>query len=477
MSVATTISTGQRLGGGVPATVRGRPLVRIDLVRLHLIASAVWLTVSLLGGISYSFQFQNLYPFAGIEWLSPGRIRMIHTNVAAYGFIANAFIAGMLFAIPRLTREPILSDRLGDLIFWAWQLCLTLTGIGLVLGYAQAIEWGETPIFVDPLIVLGLVLLVVNLAAPILRSREQGLYVSLWYFLSAFAWTGLVYLMGNYLPQFFVPGTAGAAITGLFIHDLVGLFVTPIGWGLMYFFVPLLLRKPIWSHALSLIGFWGLAFFYPMQGVHHFLFSPIPMYAQYGAVVATIAIEVVVFTVIVNFFGTLHGRSDAIRGNLAVRWFYTGMVFYGITCFQCAFQVTLTFQKIIHFTDWVVAHAHLVMFGVFGFWIFGFFVELWPRAVGRTWAHPRNLTIHYWLTFVGVIVMVIDLTAGGLVQGFSWANLEPWSNSVIDSMPFWWVRSFSGLMIVAAQAIFFWELWATARRPLDEPLLAGAEAA
>ena len=290
-------------------------------------------------------------------------------------------MAGLLFAIPRLTKRPILSDRLGWVIVGAWNLILVLSAAGQLLGYGQAIEWGETPIFVDPLVVVGLVLLVVNMAWPILQTREQGLYVSLWYFLAAFAWTGLVYLMGNYLPQFWIPGTAGAAITGLFIHDLVGLFVTPIGIGLMYFFVPLLLRKPVWSHALSMIGFWGLAFFYPMQGVHHFLFSPIPMYAQYGAVVATIAVEIVVITVIVNFFATLHGRADAIRGNLAVRWFFTGMVFYAITCFQCAFQVTLTFQKIIHFTDWVVAHAHMVMFGVFGFWIMGVFVELWPRVV------------------------------------------------------------------------------------------------
>jgi cytochrome c oxidase cbb3-type subunit 1 len=141
-------------------------------------------------------------------------------------------------------------------------------------------RWGETPVFVDPLVLVGLVLLVVNMSVPIFQSDEPGLYVSLWYFLAAFAWTGLVYFMGNYLPQFWVPGTAGAAITGLFIHDLVGLFVTPIGWGLMYYFVPLLLQKPIWSHALSLIGFWGIAFFYPMQGVHHFLLSPIPMYAR-----------------------------------------------------------------------------------------------------------------------------------------------------------------------------------------------------
>ena len=87
-----------------------------------------------------------------------------------------------------------------------------------------------------------------------------------------------------------------------------------------------------------------------------------------------------------------------MRGNLAIRWFYTGMIMYAITCFQCAFQVTLTFQRIIHFTDWVVAHAHMVMFGVFGFWIMGVFIELWPRAVGRPWVTPQLLTAHFWLT-------------------------------------------------------------------------------
>ncbi len=444
-----------------------RPLVNVALMRWHLGASAVWFATSLLGGLAYAFQFNNLYPFPGIEWLSPGRVRMVHTNMAAYGFIANAFIAGMLFAIPRLTKRPIAADWLGWVIFGAWQLILVLTVAGQLAGYGQGIEWGETPIFVDPLVVVGLVLLVVNLSVPIFRSGEQGLYVSLWYFLAAFAWTGLVYVMGNYLPQFWVPGTAGAAITGLFIHDLVGLFVTPIGIGLMYFFLPLLLRKPVWSHALSMIGFWGLAFFYPMQGVHHFLFSPIPMYAQYGAVVATIAVEIVVITVIVNFFGTLHGRADAIRGNLAVRWFFTGIVLYGITCFQCAFQVTLTFQKIIHFSDWVVAHAHMVMFGVFGFWIMGMFVELWPRAVGRAWVHPRLLTAHYWLTFIGLIVMIVDLTAAGVVQGFSWASLNHWGESVVASMPFWWTRTIAGLMIISGQGLFFYELWATARQPAD----------
>jgi cytochrome c oxidase cbb3-type subunit 1 len=141
------------------------------------------------------------------------------------------------------------------------------------------------------------------------------------------------------------------------------------------------------------------------------------------------------------------------------------MIMYGLTCLQCAFQVTLTFQKVIHFTDWVVGHAHMVMFGVFGFWIMGFVVELWPRAVGRPWATPQLLTLHYWLTLVGLVLMVVDLTAAGLVQGFSWGSLNHWGESVVASMPFWWARTFAGLMIVVGQGLLFYAMWATTREP------------
>ena len=103
---------------------------------------------------------------------------------------------------------------------------------------------------------------------------------------------------------------------GLFIHDLVGLFVTPLGWGMMYYIVPIILKKPIWSHGLSLVGFWGLAFFYPLQGIHHFLYTPIPMFLQYGAIISTIAVEFVVATVVINFLGTLWGDGYMVKKNL-----------------------------------------------------------------------------------------------------------------------------------------------------------------
>lgn len=224
-----------------------------------------------------ALQLVHHNPLSGIELFPPGRWRMLHTNAIAYGFIVNAFLGLLHWAVPRLTLRPVLSLRLSWFIFFAWQFVVLSTAVGLLLGQAQGVEWGETPVWIDPLALAGLLLVAINFLTPILKVRGP-LYVSLWYFMAAFVWTFLIYAMGNFLPEYFIPGTGGGAVAGLFIHDLVGLFVTPIGWGLMYYFVPILLEKPIWSHGLSLIGFWGLAFFYPLTGIHHFLYTPIPMF-------------------------------------------------------------------------------------------------------------------------------------------------------------------------------------------------------
>jgi cytochrome c oxidase cbb3-type subunit 1 len=438
-------------------------LVDRAIVRGHITAGMAFFFVALAGGLLYALQLSQLYPFEGIEALSPGRIRMVHTNAVAFGFLFNLFFASLYWIVPRLTGHGVASAALSRLVFWLWQAVVLAATIGVVAGQAQAIEWGETPLWIDPAVLIAAILAIANLATPILRARGRTLYVSLWYFGAMMVWLPLTYVMGNYVPQFFVPGAGGAAVTGLYIHDLVGLTITPLGWGMMYYFIPVLLKRPIWSHTLSLVGFWGLAFFYPLNGVHHFLFSPIPMYAQYGAVVATIAVEIVVLTVLVNFFMTLRGTAGAMRTNIPLRWFFVGMLNYGLTCLQCSFQATLTFQKVIHFSDWVVGHSHLVMFGVFGFWCIGAIEYLWPKLIGRAWWSERLRSWAFWLCSLGLLVMVVDLVIAGLVQGFLWRSLAPWEESLVASMPFWHLRTVSGLAIIVGVVVLTYNMAMTAR--------------
>jgi len=460
-----------------------RPLVNLWLVRAHLLAAFVAAIASALAGYLYSLQFVHAYPLPDLEFLSPGRVRMAHTNLIAYGFIVNGFIAGIYYAVPRLCGRPIFSDKLGYTGFAVYQVTIFLSAVGILLGKAQGVEWGETPtgfrpgswdvnyVPVDLLVVIAAVVLTLQFYWPLIKSRnDKHFYVTQWYLTVGFIWLALTYLMGNLLPEWWLPGAAGAAVGGLYIHDLVGLLVTPFGWGLMYFFVPIILKKPIWSHWLSMLGFWALAFFYPLNGVHHFLLSPIPDFVEFGAIVSTIGVEIVVTTVVCNFFMTMHGRGQALRESIPIRWFYLGMCLYFLTCLQCAWQVTWTAQEVIHFSDWVVGHAHLVMFGVFGHWVIGISVYLWPRITGKEWWSRSLLSWHFWLSTLGILSMFLTLTISGLIAGYEQMNLVPWMQLVRDSHAFWLVRSCAGLLIIVGLILHFINLVQTMRvgTPYDE---------
>jgi cytochrome c oxidase cbb3-type subunit 1 len=437
-------------------------------VRAWLIAAFFWFSAALLAGFLYSLQFLRIYPAEGVEWLSPGRVRVTHTSGVAFGFLVTATLGLLEYVIPRLTRRPVLSQAVGWFAFWAWNGILTATVVGyLFFGQMQAIEWGETPVWIDPVVLVALAIVAVNnVLGPILGfalTSGQGLYVSLWYFIAAFVWTALNYFVGNFLPQYWVAGSAGASLTSMYIHDLVGLYVTPIGWGLMYYLVPVVLKKPIFSHKASLLGFWSLAFLYPLNGAHHYLQSPIPMWVQSLSIVTSVGVHLVVYTVIYNFWQTLRQGGTDVYSKLPLRWFVAGALSYLLTCMQCALHVTMTVQTHVHFTDWVVGHAHFVMFGTFSFFIFGFVHFLWPSLVGKkAWYSERLNHWAFWLLATANLVMWISLMISGLIQGNSWIALEPFTKSITASVPYWLVRSVSGTAILAGMAFMIVNLWKTA---------------
>jgi cytochrome c oxidase cbb3-type subunit 1 len=429
-------------------------LVSYPLVKLHLAIAVFYLLVVVLAGMSFALQFLNMYPFPGVELLSPGRVRMAHTQGVAYGWLANAFFGLIHYVIPKLTGYRVYSEKFGYVLFGVYNALVLATEALILAGHAQAIEWAETPQILDPFIALGVIGLVFNFLYPVWKARGQSYYVTVWYVTAALVWTPLVYVMGNFLPQYWLPGAGGAAITSMYIHDLVGLFVTPVGVGLSYYLLPILLRKPIYSHALSLTGFWGLAFFYPMNSVHHYLFSPIPMWAQYASIVASVGIHVVVYTVIFNFFATVQGDWRCLVNSIPVRWIAAGALCYLLTCIQCAIQVTMTAQEIIHFTDWVPGHAHLVLYGTFSFWVFAWVYYLWPR-LWKTKLYSESLAEwHFWLAFVGVFVMWLDLLGAGVMQGYMWKQLVPFVDVLQATKPFWWVRMLSGIPILVSTFLF-----------------------
>jgi cbb3-type cytochrome c oxidase subunit I len=417
------------------------------LVRAHSLAALAMVGYTVLLGLAIATKF-HLPEFMGqSSWLTWGRLRYGHTQGVFFGWLGNAFLAFCYYAVPRLADRPVTSRAIGWVLFFAWNFLLVIPGWALVqAGFSQPLEWAEFPLIIDAVAILGLLLACVQFVLPFLRGRLTDLYVSGWYILGALVFTLFAYPVGNIVPEI-VPGAQGAAYSGLWIHDAVGLFVTPLALSISFVVIPAVTRKPIFSHFLSMVGFWLLFLVYPLNGTHHYVFSSIPMDAQKGAIVASVYLGVDVILVVANLLLSLRGSGGLVYRDVPLRFVWVGVIAYLIVSLQGSLQALMPVNRFVHFSDWVIGHAHLAMIGFASFTAIGGILFVWQR-LPRLPYNSRAADWSFWLLTTGMMAMVLDLTAAGLVQGHLWQSDAPWLDSVRASQPYWLIRTLSGVLIL-----------------------------
>jgi len=453
-------------------TESGSP-VETQLVFLHSLAALLAVLIAVVFGILISLQF--FIPDFGGSWLSMawGRMRYAHTQGIMIGWLGNAFLAFLYHAVPVLAGRPITSVRLGRWLFGLWNLIVVLPGWLLVLaGISQPIEWAEFPPIVDAFLIVALVMAAIQFIPPFFARGLEELYVSSWYIIGALVFTLLAYPMGNIVPEL-VPGAESAAFTGLWIHDAVGLFVTPLALAILYFVIPAATGRPLFSHFLSMLGFWGLFFLYPLNGTHHYVFSVIPMSAQLGAIAASALLGVIVIIVVTNLLLSARG-ARWLLGDTALRFAIMSTLFYLVVSVQGALQAQMSLNRVIHFSDWVIGHSHLAMLGFATFAGIAGIIHAWQRM---PWAryNASALNWSFWLLTAGVSIMFIDLTLAGLVESRLWLAGAPWMESVVQAKPYWLGRTLSAIPITAGFLLLFYGLLTGPKGAGVQALSAGKE--
>jgi len=444
-------------------------LVNKSLVQAWAWWALVWLTVFPFVGIFVSIQFHNPEFLGGISWFTFGRLRSVHLGGVLFGSFTSAFIALLYYFVPRLCGTPLYKVEWGWWLLWIWNAFLILGSLSLLMGYMVGVEYAEYewPLNLMRFIVVATVAL--QVVGTILRRRASRVYVSLWYTLAAGIWTVFNLSVGGVLlPYGPVSGANSAAIHGLYMHNLVGLWITPAGLATIYYFLPLSAKNALFSHKLSLLGFWTLALFYPMNGTHHYLYSPIPHWTQTVAVTHSLWMIIPVLTVIVNFFGTMLGRWGTVLGgggadNYAAKFFMIGVVSYLIGSVQGSIEALHRFQQLTHFNDFVVGHAHLTVFGAMIMWVVGGLYYVWPRLTGRQLWSDRLASWHLWLTITGFTAMVLGLTIQGFIQGAMLDNGADFVDSVKEMQPWWVTRTIVGTIMDVALGFMAYNFYKTVR--------------
>lgn len=440
--------------------------------------SAVWMILGPTFGLLVSMKLDDPYLLTGVEWLQYGRLRLAHVNGVIFGAFTPAMFGLMCFAVPRLCGRPLWGIRAAWTAMVLMAIAVVVGPTCLLLGIIQPIEAGELPLFSDVIVSVIFVLMTVSILMTVAKRREKRLYVALWYWVASLVWTVLNYPLGNFILPYVPAGTTSAAMHGFYLHNVVGLWITPAGVGAAYYMLPAATKQTLFSHRLSIIGFWGLAFFYPLNGIHHYIYSPIADWAQTIAISSSMLLILPVWAFSVNVWGTMKGGWSRWAGgdNMVLKFTILGAVWYLITCFQGPTEALRWVQALTHFGDYNVGHAHSAVFAVFIIWAVAAGYYAVPRAAGRELWSPRLARWTYWFEIFGFTIMFTVLSISGLQQGAMLQTGQvPWMETVDALKPLWLARTFGGTLMDAGLALFAFNMAMTAKRgkkvaPLSAPV-------
>jgi len=438
--------------------------------KFFILTAVFWLVVGMTLGLTGAIEFVAPDASTGYGPLTFSRIRPTHVNTVAFGWLSMANIGIVLYIVPTLTKVKLFNEKLANFVCVVWNLAILL-GVGcLVHGYSEGREYAEYPVPIDVMVLIGLLSLSYVIYMTVIQRKVKKLYVSLWYILGAFFWMPIVYFIGN---RTFVrlDGLNDAIVNWFYGHNILGMWFTTLGVGIAYYMIPKLSGKPLWSHSLSMLGFWTIAFFYAPTGTHHILQAPVPEWLKALAVVFSVALVIPVITVLTNFFMTMKGSWWQLANNLPLRFVLTGALFYLFTCIQGPFQATRSINWYIHFTQWVPGHAHAALLGTFTFFNFGAIYYILPRILGRQFYSVGLAKAHYWFTFIGFNIFYFVFTVIGLIQASGWQQGMEVSQWSIALEPYWFYRAFGGALMWFGNVLFLINVFMTWRgaKPLDPP--------
>jgi cytochrome c oxidase cbb3-type subunit 1/cytochrome c oxidase cbb3-type subunit I/II len=431
--------------------------------KAFFMSSAVWFLIGAIQGLTDATHMSAPELLGEISWLAFGRIRPMHTNTMIFGFVGSALLGASYYMVPALLRTPLYSEPIGKLSLWVWNLSIVGGTLALALGHSQGREYAEYIWPIDLGILLAFGLIFYNLMQTAAHRRERVLYVTVWYVLASLVFTWLIYFFGNAVWN---PGTGAirggvpdSILAWFYGHGIVGLFLTPLAVGIAYYVVPLVCRSPVYSHVLSLVGFWTILMIYTHIGAHHLLQTPVPTWLKVMATSGSIAMIIPVITVLMNLWLTMRGRLGFIHADIGGKFIMAGLVWYIITCLQGPLQALPIIQRITHLNNWVIAHSHIGVFGFAGFIGLGAIYFILPRITGRPIYKRRLAEVQYWLVILGLSGFFTVLTAAGLIQGNSWLNGETVYRTVPMLHPYFITRAALGVLILGAAGIGVYNIY------------------
>jgi cytochrome c oxidase cbb3-type subunit 1 len=426
------------------------------LVLAYLVCAAGWLLFGTTVGEYLGIKF--VAPDADhLSWLSFGRLRPVHTNAVFWGWASLGMLGLGYYIVPRVSNTALASIKHGWYTLWLINAAVILGSLCLMAGINNG--GGEYREYIWPVMLLfgaGLLLTLINFMRTIARRSTKEIYISNWYIVSAIIFT-IVISLAAYIP-YWQNGLGETIIQGYYMHQGVGMWFMLFTLGIVYYFLPQQLNKPIYSYSLGILAFWSQIIFYTLIGTHHFVFSAIPWWLQTVAIVGSAGMIIPVFAGTTNFLLTFKGAWYKLKDSYTLPFFLVGIIFYFTGSLQGTAEAFRFTNLVWHFTDFTVAHSHITMYGIICFLLWACMYAVIPRLTGKE-APQITIGAHFWLALIGLLFYAIPLMYGGTMKGLAWMQGKPFMDGVVLMAPYWLWRAIGGTLMWVSHLFFAYNLY------------------
>ena len=453
-----------------------------QIVRMFTLATIFWVTIAMLVGIIVALQLA-VPQLNFTAWLTFGRLRPLHTNAAIYAFAGNAIFAGIYHSTQRLIKTRLFSDGLSKLHFWGWQFIIVLAAITLPLGISQGKEFAELEWPIDIAVVLIWIVFAINFFGTLLKRNEKHLYVAIWFYIATIVTVALLYIVNaisipiSYTKSYIVfAGIQDALVQWWFGHNAVAFFLTTPFLGLMYYYLPKVANRPIYSYRLSVVHFWSLIFLYIWAGPHHLLNTALPEWLQTLGTVFSVMLWAPSWGGAVNGILTLRGAWHLLRTNPIIKFFVAAITFYAMATFEGPLLSIKAVNSLGHYTDWIVGHVHLGALGWNGFLSFGMIYFIVPKLWSTELYSKKLANIHFWIGILGILFYYVSMLAAGITQGLMWRAVDAngslvypdFVETVIRILPLFVFRALGGVLFLGGFVLLLYNVYKTIKQAPKE---------
>jgi cytochrome c oxidase cbb3-type subunit I/II len=450
------------------------------VTRMFVWATLVWGAVAMLVGVIIAFQLAYWPLNLGLPWTSFGRLRPLHTNAAIFAFVGNGMFAGIYYSLQRLCRARMFSDLLSRIHFWGWQLIIVSAAITLPLGFTVGKEYAELEWPIDIAIAVVWVVFAVNFFGTLVRRREKHIYVAIWFYISAVVTVAVLHIVNSIsFPVSFMKsypvyaGVQDALVQWWYGHNAVAFFLTTPILGLMYYFVPKAINRPVYSYRLSIIHFWSLVFIYIWAGPHHLLYTALPEWSQTLGMIFSIALWAPSWGGMINGLLTMRGAWDRVRREPVLKFLATAITFYGMATFEGPLLSIKSVNALAHYTDWIVGHVHAGTIGWNYMITAGMLLYMVPKLWNAKLYSEKLGNIQYWMATIGLILYIISMWVAGITQGSMWQAIDKetgmlvypnFIETVVRIVPMYWIRAVGGTLVLLSFLVMIYNLVKTMKQ-------------